>query len=99
MVPKLQSLTMKIEGSVALVTGANRALGRAFGRELLQRGAAKVYAAARNASAVTERDVTPVQLDITDPDRVAEVAIECADVTQLVNNAGAMKAPSSVHRV
>ena len=81
---------------MALVTGANRGLGRSFARELLQRGAAKVYAAARNASAVTERGVTPVQLDITDPNRVVEVAAKCADVTLLVNNAGVMKASSFI---
>jgi NAD(P)-dependent dehydrogenase (short-subunit alcohol dehydrogenase family) len=33
---------MKIEGSVALVTGANRGLGQVFPRELVARGAAKV---------------------------------------------------------
>jgi NAD(P)-dependent dehydrogenase (short-subunit alcohol dehydrogenase family) len=83
---------MKIEGSVALVTGANRGLGRAFARELVARRAAKVYGAARDPAAVTEPGVTPVALDITDPDRVAQVARECADVSLLVNNAGVMKA-------
>jgi NAD(P)-dependent dehydrogenase (short-subunit alcohol dehydrogenase family) len=29
---------MKIDGSVALVTGANRGLGRAYTRELVKRG-------------------------------------------------------------
>jgi NAD(P)-dependent dehydrogenase (short-subunit alcohol dehydrogenase family) len=58
---------------VALVTGANRGLGRAFARDLLQRGATKVYAVARSVSSVTEEGVTPAQLDITDPDRVAEL--------------------------
>ncbi len=33
---------MKIEGSVALVTRADRGLGRADARELVSRGAAKV---------------------------------------------------------
>ena len=35
---------MKIDGSVALVTGAGRGLGRAFARELVSRGAAFVKA-------------------------------------------------------
>ena len=65
---------MKINGSVALVTGANRGLGRAFAKELVSRGAAKVYGAARDPAAVTEPGVLPVALDITDPEQVAQVA-------------------------
>ncbi len=83
---------MKIEGSVALVTGAGRGLGRVFARELVSRGAARVYGAARDPATVTEPGLTPVRLDITDPERVAQVAGELADVRLLVNNAGAMKA-------
>ena len=83
---------MKIAGSVALVTGADRGLGRAFARDLVRRGAARVYGAARNPAAVTEPGVSPVALDITDPARVTRVASECGDVSLLVNNAGVMKA-------
>src|ERR1700728_1836171 len=83
---------MKIAGSVALVTGADRGLGRAFARDLVRRGAARVYGAARNPAAVTEPGVSPIALDITDPERVARVANECGDVSLLVNNAGVMKA-------
>ena len=83
---------MKIDGSVALVTGANRGLGRAYARELVKRGAAKVYGAARDPAAVTEPGVTPMALDVTDAERVAQVAAQCADATLLVNNAGVMKA-------
>ena len=82
---------MRIEGSAALVTGANRGLGQAFARELISRGAAKVYGAARHPGAVTEPGVTPVALDITDAERVAQVAQECPDVSLLVNNAGVLK--------
>ena len=83
---------MEIGGAVALVTGADRGLGRVFARELVSRGAARVYGAARNPAAVTEPGVTSIALDITDPARVAQVAHDCADVTVLVNNAGVMKA-------
>ena len=41
---------MKVEGSVALVTGANRGIGRALVEELLRRGASKVYAGVRDVS-------------------------------------------------
>ena len=83
---------MQIAGSVALVTGANRGLGQVYARELVRRGAAKVYGAARDPAQVTEPGVTPVRLDITDAQRVAEVAAQCPDVSLLLNNAGVMKA-------
>jgi NAD(P)-dependent dehydrogenase (short-subunit alcohol dehydrogenase family) len=79
---------MQIEGSVALVTGANRGIGKAFSDELLNRGATKVYAAVRDVATVTDPRVVRVQLDVTDADRVAAVARELDDVTLLVNNAG-----------
>src|SRR5215469_5537996 len=88
---------MKIAGSVALVTGTDRGLGQVFARELVSRGAAKVYGTARDPAAVTEPGVMPVALDITDPQRVAQVAQQCTDVTLLVNNAGVMKASSFIH--
>jgi NAD(P)-dependent dehydrogenase (short-subunit alcohol dehydrogenase family) len=79
---------MKIKGSVALVTGANRGLGAAFARGLLAAGAAKVYAAARDPAAVMLPGVVPVRLDVTQPEQVAELARQLTDVTLLVNNAG-----------
>ena len=51
---------MKISRLVALVTGANRGLGQVYARELVARGASKVYGAARNPAAVTEPGVTPI---------------------------------------
>jgi NAD(P)-dependent dehydrogenase (short-subunit alcohol dehydrogenase family) len=77
---------MEIAGAVALVTGANRGLGRAFASRLVQRGA-RVYGAARDAADVTDPGVVPVSLDITDPAAVADAARRCSDVTLLVNNA------------
>jgi len=79
---------MKIEGSVALVTGANRGIGRALAEALLDRGAAKVYAAVRDVATVTDPRLVPVQLDVTDAEQVRTVAATLGDVEIVVNNAG-----------
>jgi NAD(P)-dependent dehydrogenase (short-subunit alcohol dehydrogenase family) len=81
---------MKIEGAVALVTGANRGIGRALSAALLERGAAKVYAAVRDVTTVPSADprLVPVRLDVTDPAQVRAVAAALDDVEIVVNNAG-----------
>ncbi|RZS80147.1 NADP-dependent 3-hydroxy acid dehydrogenase YdfG [Motilibacter rhizosphaerae] len=78
---------MELQGAVALVTGANRGLGRRLAEELQGRGV-RVYAAARDPRRIDVPGVTPVALDITDPAAVAAAAELARDVTLLVNNAG-----------
>ncbi|MGO4534510.1 SDR family oxidoreductase [Leifsonia sp. 2MCAF36] len=79
-----------ITGRVALVTGANRGLGAAFVTALLERGATKVYAAARRPESIASRDprVVPLELDVTDAESIRRAAAIATDVTVLVNNAG-----------
>jgi NAD(P)-dependent dehydrogenase (short-subunit alcohol dehydrogenase family) len=81
---------MDIQNCVALVTGANRGLGKAYVDALLEAGARKVYAAARDPSAISNKRLTAVRLDVTAPSEVASVATECRDVNLLINNAGIM---------
>ncbi|WP_314140607.1 SDR family NAD(P)-dependent oxidoreductase, partial [uncultured Plantibacter sp.] len=79
---------MDITGSVALVTGSNRGIGRRFVVQLLERGASKVYATARRPELVDIPGVEVLQLDITDQASIAAAAEIATDVTLLVNNAG-----------
>jgi NAD(P)-dependent dehydrogenase (short-subunit alcohol dehydrogenase family) len=78
---------MNIAGSTALVTGANRGLGREVAAQLLARGAT-VYAGARNPDTVDLPGAKVVQLDITDPASVAAAAEVAGGTTLLINNAG-----------
>ena len=83
---------MKIEGCVALVTGANRGLGKAIVSALVEAGAARVYAAARDERKVSANGprVVPLTLDVTKPEQIAAAARQAGDVTLLINNAGAL---------
>jgi NAD(P)-dependent dehydrogenase (short-subunit alcohol dehydrogenase family) len=85
---------MDIKGSVALVTGSNRGIGRCFVEALLARGAARVYATARQPERLADLvehhkgTVVPLKLDITRSADITAAAGQCRDVSLLVNNAG-----------
>lgn len=87
-------MSMHIEGTTALVTGANRGLGRALVEALLDRGAAKVYAAVRSADDVERlaRELPPrvvaLALDVTRTEQIESAARVASDVRLLINNAG-----------
>jgi NAD(P)-dependent dehydrogenase (short-subunit alcohol dehydrogenase family) len=84
-----QALIMNIEGSVVLVTGANRGIGAEWVRQLRERGARKVYAAARDPQSVAPAEgVVPLALDVTDQVQAQAAAAQASDVQILVNNAG-----------
>ncbi|GLY92320.1 SDR family oxidoreductase [Actinoallomurus iriomotensis] len=78
---------MNIHGATALVTGANRGIGRHLAAQLVERGA-KVYATARRPESIDLGGVEVLALDISDPDSVAAAARLAGDVNLLVNNAG-----------
>jgi NAD(P)-dependent dehydrogenase (short-subunit alcohol dehydrogenase family) len=87
---------MNLENSIALVTGANRGAGKAYVAELLRRGAAKVYASARNLDSLADTvaldpsRVVPLRLDVTRAGDIAAAARTASDVTLLINNAGVL---------
>ena len=86
---------MDIKGCVAIVTGANRGIGEGFVRVLIEEGAAKVYAGARDPASARHLEdefpgrVVAVQLDVSKPDQITAAAAACPDVSVVVNNAGA----------
>lgn len=79
---------MNIQNATVLVTGANRGLGLVFTRELLARGARKVYGGARDPATITQPGVQPLRLDVTNAHDVAAAAELASDVTLVINNAG-----------
>jgi len=89
-----QELSMDLKNSVVLVTGANRGLGLAFTQALFERGARKIYAAARDPASIRLPGVIPVRLDVTRPEQIEALAREAGDVTVLINNAGIFRGGS-----
>lgn len=87
-------MSQKIENAVALVTGANRGIGREFVAELLRRGARKVYLGARDPAALADlialdpARLVPLKLDVTNAADIEEASKVATDVTLLINNAG-----------
>jgi NAD(P)-dependent dehydrogenase (short-subunit alcohol dehydrogenase family) len=78
-----------LDGAVVLVTGANGGIGTQLVHQSLARGASKVYASARHPRDWDDARVVPLTLDVTDPDSIRAATQTAADVTVLVNNAGA----------
>lgn len=81
-------------GKIAFVSGSNRGIGKAITIELLERGAQKVYAGARDISKLDNLKqaygdrLVPLQLDVTDTNSISKAASQVEDLDILVNNAG-----------
>jgi NAD(P)-dependent dehydrogenase (short-subunit alcohol dehydrogenase family) len=83
-----------LDSAVVLVTGANGGLGAHFVRQAIERGATKVYAAARTPRDWGDPNITPLVLDVTSADSVKAAAGLAGDVTVVINNAGASNGSS-----
>jgi len=82
-------MTETIKGSVVLITGASGAIAQALIAALNARGAAKIYAAARDISGIaTSPHLVPIKMDVTSDEDVAKAAAVATDITLLINNAG-----------
>jgi len=90
-----------VKDKIALVTGSNRGIGEGFVKVLLQQGAKKIYAAARNLDnlksivAYDPQVIQPLLLDVTNADHIMKLKAQVGALDILINNAGIANACTS----
>lgn len=87
-------MSFSLKGKVALVTGANRGIGKALVDSFIAEGASKVYLAIRDLDSAAELvstygdKVLPVYVDLSKAESISALAEVAQDVDVVVNNAG-----------
>lgn len=95
-------MSISIQNKVALVTGANRGIGKAIVDSFLSHGAKKVYLAVRDPASTSDLHakygdkVVTLQADLSDAGSIARLVDEARDVEVLVNNAGVLNPAASL---
>ncbi len=96
-------MKVSIKGKSALVSGANRGIGKAITEALLDHGAEKVYAGARRVESLNGLKekygdrLIPVELDVTKDNTISNAANMANDIDILVNNAGVFAPGNFTH--
>ncbi len=94
----MSGVQMKPVEKIAFISGANRGIGKAIAIALLENGAKKVYAGARDVRSLHNlmshyKDrLIPLELDVTHDNAIAQALNSARDTNILINNAGVLQA-------